>query len=258
MEMSVITFLRWWLWDWPLILEKHVYSSKQGRTVMGILTLKIYFSRWKMWSIFLKEKPMGLWLVFSCLTMLQAIRNAQKMPFQHVKCPKTHAQHGGTTKIDQKCDSRILRAVTCPRTSNLLKTIWQCPNGLKGWRISYANRGFGLRKDWMCNVKGLNARWGGQSAVVISCYSHSLTLWTRNLTWKYWSHLKATFVIFTPSTIASSISLSRTGEHQSWGIEQHRRQTTWNRWKGIWAWWHATCSDSTVSFFSSEISGCCI
>ena len=86
----------------------------------------------------------------------------------------------------------------------------------------------------MHSVRVSNVLQGRKTVAVIRCYLHSLISWTRNFTSKNWSHHGATFVISTPSTIASSISLSSAGGQQNWFIGAPRGQQTSQRWKGMW------------------------
>jgi len=48
MEMSEKVFMCCQLWDSPLNLARHVCSSKQGKTGMGILMGKTYFNKLRM------------------------------------------------------------------------------------------------------------------------------------------------------------------------------------------------------------------
>ncbi len=174
---------------------------------------------------------MDLLLPFFYLIMLPAIRDKLLMLAQHEKCPKVPIQLGGTTKMVLKCEQRLSWLITHLKTFTLWTTIQQCLDGSKGWKLLSVNGDFGHKKDWMRNVRGSSARQGRLIAVVVGCYSHSLTSRTRSLTWKSSSPPGVTSVISIPNTTASSTSLSSTGELQSWSTGPARRRRTWRKWK---------------------------
>jgi len=143
MEKSEKTFTHWQLWDTLLNLARCMWSSKQGRTEMGILMGKTCFDKLRMQLIFLKQRQMVLQLAFFCSTMPQATRNEHQMHSLHGRCQKNHMRHDDTTKMDQKCGQQPLEPITPPKTSTSLRTIQQCQGGSRGWKPSSMNVGFG-------------------------------------------------------------------------------------------------------------------
>lgn len=102
MEMSEKSFMHCQLWDSPLNLVRHVCSSKQGKTGMGISMGKTYFDKLRTRLTFSKQSQMVLRLAFFCSTMLPATRNEPQMLSPQGRCQKAHTRHGDTIKKGRK------------------------------------------------------------------------------------------------------------------------------------------------------------
>ena len=74
-------------------------------------------------------------------------RNKHLMLIQHRKCQKGLMQPGATTRTVPKCDWGILELITHLKIFTSQTTIQQCWDGLKGWKLSFVNMGFGHRED---------------------------------------------------------------------------------------------------------------